>query len=95
MIVERFTYNVKRGCMQEAMALCKSFAESAGRTVRIYAPRIGPLGTLVVDTEFEGLVDREKFWAEWAPKPDSAALLEKWRAVTERGGTCEIWNLVD
>jgi len=81
--------------MQEAAALCKSFAESAGSTVRIYSDNVGPHDTLVVDMEFEGLAERGKFWPEWVAKPDSAAFMEKWRAVTERGGTCEIWNLVE
>ena len=95
MIVERMTVKVKKGCMQEAVALCKSFDESAGITCRTYTSRIGPDDTLVRDHEFESLAEMERFWKEWSAKPDSVGLREKGRAVTERGGTTEIWDLVD
>ena len=95
MIVDRITWKVKRGCMQEAVALCKSFAESAGPTTRIYTANVGPHDTLVADHEFESLAERESFLKEWSARPDTPAFMEKWRALTERGGTHEIWNLVE
>lgn len=93
MIVQRTTVKVKRGCMQEAVALCKSFDESGGITCRTYTSRIGRHDTLVVDHEFESLAEMEKVWAEWRANPDYPAFLEKWLALAERGGYTEIWNL--
>jgi len=95
MILERFVWKVKQGCMQEAVALSKSFAESAGTTCRIYTSNIGPHSTLVIDQEFETLAQRGKFWVEWDARPETPALWEKWLAVTETGGYTEIWNLVE
>ena len=94
MIVQRVTHKVKQGCMEELVALGNSFIESTGRTVRRYTPNVGRFDTLVGDHEFEGLAEMEKFWAEWHARPDTPAFMEKWFALTETGGTTEIWNLV-
>ena len=93
MIVQRITWKVKQGCMQELVALAKSFVESAGITCRTYTSRIGRHDTLVGDNEFESLAEMEKFSAEWFARPDTPAFLEKWFALTERGGYTEVWNL--
>ena len=95
MIVQRITFKVKRGCMQELVALAKSFDESAGITARTYTSRIGRHDTLVGEQEFESLAEMEKFWEEWSARPDTPAFMEKWLALTERGGTTEIWDLVE
>ena len=97
MIVQRRTWKIKQGCMQELVALGNSFIETTGSTVRLYTPRMG-LGrhdTLVADHEFESLAEMESFWKEWLARPDAPAFQEKWDALTERGGSGEIWNLVD
>jgi len=93
MIVERQTWNVKRGCRQELVAFCKSFAESAGLTTRIYTDNVAPHGTLVLENEFESLAEMESFWKEWFARAVTPADIEKWFALTERGGYTEIWDL--
>jgi len=93
MIVERSTVKVKQGCMEELVALAKSEGEKEGWSCRIYSPNKAPRDTLVVEWEFESLAESEKYWAEWWAKPETAALMEKWYALTERGGNEEIWNL--
>lgn len=95
MIVQRITWKVKRGCMQELVALNNSFSETTGRTVRGYTSRIGPQETVVGEHEFESLAEMEKSWAEWNARPDTPAFTEKWLALMETGGTTEIWDLVD
>ena len=95
MIVQRMTHKVKRGCMQELLALGNCFIESTGSTVRRYTPRVGRHDTLVGDHEFESLAEMERFWAERSARPDTPALMEKLFALTERGGTTEIWDLVE
>ncbi len=95
MIVHRSRFSVKRGCMHELVALIKSYAESAGRTVRIYTDNVGPHDTLGCEEEFESLAEREKLLAKWTATPDWPPFVEKFLPLTDRGGTTEIWNLVE
>ncbi|GAG10812.1 unnamed protein product [marine sediment metagenome] len=95
MIVERRTHKVKQGCVQELVALLKGSAESRGLTVRIYIDNIGPRFTVAVETEFDSLAEREKLRAERRASPDLPASLGKYFALTETGGTIEIWDLVE
>ena len=93
MIVDRRMWTVKHGCMQEAVAFLKSFLEGSGLTLRVYTSRVGPDDTVVAETEHESLAEMESFYKEWFGRPDIPALAEKWNAVTEAGGTREIWDL--
>ena len=97
MLVNRRTFIVKRGCMEEALALLKAEKErvSHPHAGRIYTPSIGPFGVLVNEVEFESLEEYERFWAEWSASPEGAAFMEKWYDLTETGGTNEIWTLVE
>lgn len=95
MIVERSTCTVKHrpGAMEELAALVKSECEKEGLSSRVYTPQKAPHDTLVIEWEFESLAESEKYWAEWWAKPETAAFVEKWYALTESGGSTEIWNL--
>ncbi|TEU17258.1 MAG: hypothetical protein E3J25_02210 [Anaerolineales bacterium] len=93
MIVQRSTFKVKQGCMEELVALNKSEREKEGLSCRIYSPNKAPHGTLVIEWEFESLAESEKYWAGWWAKPETAAFVEEWYALTESGGSTEIWNL--
>jgi len=92
-IVQRMTWKVKRGCMEELVALAKSVRESSGWTGRILTDLVGRHDTVVTDHEFGSLAEMDEFWAEWRANADYPAFAEKWFAVTERGGTTDIWNL--
>ena len=98
MLVNRRTSYVKNGRMEEAVALLMAaIAQFTGytRTSRIYTSEIGTFDVVAVEWEYANLEEYERRWAEWAATPEAATFLEKWYAVTERGGTNEIWHLVE
>ena len=95
MIVNRLTFRVKPGCMEEVLKMVK--AERAKldnpKMARIYTPNIGRFDLLVEDLEFENLAEFDKFWTAWGSKPETAEFMEKWETLVETGGFGEIWNL--
>lgn len=97
MLVNRRTWVVKRGCMQKAVALAVAAWEQFDQphVRRFYVPDIAPFDTLVLEIEFEDLEDYQKFWAEWAARPETAEAQGKFDDVTETGGSNEIWTLVE
>lgn len=98
MIVNRRTFNVKQGHMDELLALLKAAKEqfsTSAHAWRNYAPEIGRFDVLAMEFEYESLQQYEEDWAEWGTTPESAAFLEKWYQLTESGGSNEIWRLVE
>ena len=95
MLVNRRTFVVKRGCMEELVALLVADREQTGIAYRLYTPDIGPFDVIAIEVEFENLEAYEKGWAEWFARPENAAFMEKWYALTESGGNNEIWTLVE
>ena len=95
MIVNRRTINVKQIHMDDVLELLKADRERTGINFRIYAPSIAPFDVIAMEIEFENLLDYEKGWEEWGSTPEAAAFMEKWFTFTERGGTNEIWELVE
>lgn len=98
MLVNRRTFNVKMGHMDEVVALIKAEIEqftSYTRASRIYTPETGSFDVVAVEWEYENLEEYERLWAEWGATPEAAAFTEKWYDLTERGGTNEIWHLAE
>ena len=95
MIVQRLTVNVKKGCMDDVLALLKADRKRTGIDYRIYAINIGTYDQISLEIESENLADYEKGWAEWGSTPEAAAFMEKWLELTKTGGTNEIWTLVE
>jgi hypothetical protein len=96
MIVQRGTFRIKPGRMDEAAALVLAEGEKhPPRAFRVYTPHTGPVGILAMEWEFENLAEYERYWAEWDAKPETAAFSEKWNELREAGGTLEIWNLAE
>lgn len=96
MLVNRRTFNVKNGRTDEAVTLLKeAIAQftTYTRTSRIYTPETGSFDVVAVEWEYENLEEYERRWAEWGATPEAATFLERWYAVTERGGANEIWHL--
>ena len=95
MIVNRRTFVVKRGCMQDLVAMVKAEQErlNVAITFRVYTPNIAPLNLVVAEWEFESLQEYEKFLADWRASPETAEFMKKWYELTESGGVNEIWNL--
>ena len=101
MIVNRRTFTVKPGRMQEAVeSVVKETAAEKERggysgTVRIYTSSIGQFDQLAVEWEYESLAEYEKAWAEWGARPTTAEFMEKWIELVKAGGINEIWDLAD
>ena len=55
-------------------------------------PEIAPFDTIVAETEFKDWDAYHKFWEEWSP---GEAFWTRWYALTENGGTNEVWRLVE
>jgi hypothetical protein len=98
MIVERRTFVVKRGHMDQFLALVKEFREqysSRAHAFRMYTPEIGSSDVVALEWEYESLEEYERDWTEWVATPESAAIQERVYDLTETGGTIEIWRLVE
>jgi hypothetical protein len=94
MIVNRRTFVAKRGHLQEAVALLKQEADKMGMgdSGRIYVPEIAPFDFIATEMEFKDWDAYHKFWGEWSP---GEAFWTRWYALTENGGTNEVWRLVE
>jgi hypothetical protein len=101
MIVNRRTFNIKSGCMEDAVQLVKQETEAERERsgysgpVRIYTSETGRFDRLAVEWEYENLAEYEQGWAGWAARPTTPAFMEKWGAVTDKGGINELWNVPD
>jgi hypothetical protein len=98
MIVNRRTFIVKPGQMDQLLALVNAAKEQfpgLAQAWRTYAPEIGPFDVVAIEWEYESLEEYERDWAEWGATPESAAFMEKWYQLTESGGSNEIWRLVE
>lgn len=94
MIVQRMTIKVKPGHMEDVLALLKEDRKQMGRNHRLYEIDLGTFNQVAIELEFEDMAAREKLWTEWGARPETAAFMEKWLEWT-KGGTNEIWNLVE
>jgi len=94
MIVNRRTFVPKRGYLGEAAELLKQASHKGAFpvTARMYVPDIAPFDVLAVELEFKDWDQYHKYWAEWSP---GEAFWKKWYAITENGGTNEVWRLLD
>ncbi len=98
MLINRRTFNVKRGHTDEVVALLKAAVEQSGNTraFRIYTPETGSFEIVAVELEYESLEEYGRLWAEWSATPEAAVFLgEKWYDLTEGGYTNEIWWLAE
>jgi hypothetical protein len=97
MIVQRITYKVKPGHVEEAVALAREQkARYVGVVpVRFYAPGLSPPYTIAVEFEFENLAALDALWTRMGTDPDWAAFMEKWTALLASGGTNNTWTLVE
>ena len=95
MLVNRRTFIVKPGHLEEAIELLKAEVTRVwpSMPVRYYREHIAPSDTGAFEAEFESLAAYEKAMAEGWPRV-SAEYLEKWNQLAEAGGTNEFWELV-
>jgi hypothetical protein len=99
MLVNRRTFNIKQGRMDEAAALLKMEVDSfAGYTgaYRIYISGLiytAPVDVLVMELEYKDYEEYQRGWKDWGDAQNTAKFMEKWYEVTEAGGTNETWEL--
>ena len=94
MIVERMQFRRKPGCADEAIELLQEMWKLIDPIpYRIYRRITGPFDTVYQELEFEDFEQREEWWANTGPK--IAPLMDKWRALTETGGSSELLRLVE
>ena len=100
MIVNRRTFVAKRGHLDDAVALLKEAIDTALEatdspgTARFYLPEIAPFDILAVELEYEDWDHYHGALAEWA-QVVTEKFWEQWFAVTENGGTNEVWRIVE
>ena len=75
MLVNRRTWVVKRGRMQEALELFKAEGKriDSPQVRRLYAPVIGGFDLLALESEYESLEAYEKWSAGYSASPEAAA----------------------
>ena len=91
MYINRRTFKVKPGAMEEAVKLAKYEIERSESNGIVYTAEFGPFDVMVVDFQFESLAEYQKGWSEWATTPEAVKFLEKWHTLVESGGTNELW----
>lgn len=97
MIVNRRTFTVKWGRMEEVVALIKAEIKRVDfpHAWRIYTPGIGAFSVLAIEGEYENLEEYERFWAEYSSSPEGVEANEKLATMLVEGGANEIWTLVE
>ena len=94
MIVQRFTFRVKIGKMEEALEVGKEARRIwPGRSGRLYSSNVGPMNTLVFDNVAENMEELEKLWDQCKADDRWAPLIDRWRQLIAEEGPSELWNL--
>ncbi len=93
MIVNRRTFIPKRGCYDQLVELYKTMRDHYGGKGRILVPEFGPFDVLVIEIEYPNMEEYNKFWADIGQDAEFASFFEKHMALTENGGTNEIWTV--
>jgi hypothetical protein len=94
MIVERWTFQIKPGGVDEAVALLLDAREQSPdkESIHILQSRFGATNRVLWARTYDNLAQHEQAWTEWA-KQDNQAFLEKWSALRDGESQREIWEL--
>jgi hypothetical protein len=94
MIVNRRTFVAQRGHLnQVARMLVDGCNEMGlGKAARVLVAEAGPFDQAVMEIEFETWEAYHSFTTELAPDPK---WWKQWYAITESGGTNEVWRVVE
>jgi hypothetical protein len=76
-ILEQVVLKAKAEHMQEVTAFSKAECERWGYPHRLYTPMTGPHHVVIIDLQFESMVERGKHWATWGAEPG-------WQAFHQR-----------
>jgi hypothetical protein len=91
MFINRITYKVTPGAIDEVVKLSKAEIERTGSKATVYTPYFGPNDVVVFDFEFESLEAYRKFWNEWFASPEADEFMKKFNTLVESGGSNELW----
>lgn len=90
-IVNRRTFNAKRGKLAEVVAMLK--AEKNDLVKRVYSSHYGTFDQAVLEVEFSSVAEMEERWAQWFQSDYAQEFVPRWLEITESGGTNEVWIL--
>jgi len=95
MIVQRFTFQMKKGKWEETVKMAKEGRKTIWPfiTCRIYTNNYGPMNTLVFENEFKDMAELDKQWEQLEAKEEWAVWLAKLDELTTEEGKSELWNL--
>jgi hypothetical protein len=95
MIVERRTHRTKQFCEQAAIDLIKECHETFAppNAVRIYRSISGQGNAIYQEFEFVDWQEREQYWADFFALPQMPEWIERWKELTETGGSTEFYRL--
>ena len=94
MIVERWTWTIKRGCRNEFIEVMKAMLKLNGFAGRVCTHKFGPYDVVSWYQEFESMEDRQKVWdaIDWS-RPEVAELRKKNEDLSEPGTTRELYQV--
>ena len=97
MIVERRVYKAKPFCEQATVDFVKECWTVFGfpNAHRLYRPISGPNNVIYHELEFKDWQEREQVWADFFALPQMPQWIEKWKELTESGGSIEFSTLVE
>lgn len=94
MIVERLVWHVEPENREQFVELLSSYMHDPGNPItRIYVPKIGALGTVVAELEYESLAQWEGAWEEWQSPAKATEVAREGELATM--GETTIWDLVN
>lgn len=101
MFVDRRTFRIKAGRMQEMIALAEAqrepFLQGRGGAggLRYLVNKVATFDTFVFESEWNSLAEWEAYWEEWRSRPESAEFGRKLAELLESGGEHQFWTIVE
>lgn len=95
MIVNRRSLIVKKGCSEKVVELLQTIKGQFSQinVARIYEGYVSPCDQVIWEAEFENIEKYAEFSAAWRDSPQRHSILDEFSALTESGGTSEIWQV--
>jgi hypothetical protein len=93
MIVERFTFPIKPGNMDEAVNWLKEGRKNIWpffKNARIYSPLIGEQDVMAADCDFEDMAEHDKLWQQVFANEEWGKWKAKWDTLRAGGTTHRI-----
>ncbi len=95
MIVNRRTFIVKKGKMDELVTLLVNAKETSGEgyRLRIYHSMFGPFDTIAMEIEVKDMDDLNHYFEGIRTDQNWVKFIAKFDELTVPGGSNEIWTL--